>query len=228
MSLARPPVGLLLDMDGTLVDTERLWFAAEQAAVARLGGALPAEFEASLLGLDTDTLVARLSHGYGVSASPAELRAAIEREVGARLATAPACAGAGSLVEAALHRGVRCAVVSNSPAVYVDESLASHAWASSLTLRITADDVVHPKPAPDLYLLALTRLALAVDDCVAVEDSPTGVRAAMAAGLTCLGVAADDEQRAALGRITPHVVASLVDARRWLALADGSAPRSIP
>ncbi len=215
-------------MDGTLVDTERLWFAAEQAAVAAWGGTLPASAEASLLGLDTDTLVARLSHGYGVTASPADLRVAIEREVGARLATAPACAGAGPLVEAALRRGVRCAVVSNSPSAYVHESLLPHAWASALTLRVTADDVVHPKPAPDLYLLGLTRLGLAAEDCVALEDSPTGVRAAMAAGLTCLGVATDEEQRAELGRITPHVVASLDDARRWLALNETAEPPSHP
>jgi HAD superfamily hydrolase (TIGR01509 family) len=215
-------------MDGTLVDTERVWFQAEQAAVARLGGALPAAAEASLLGLDTNTLVARLSTGYGVNGTPAALRAAIEVEVESRLATAPACAGADALVEAALRRGVRCAVVSNSPAVFVRESLAPHAWASSLTLRVTADDVVHPKPAPDLYLLALTRLGLAAHECVALEDSPTGVRAALAAGLTCVGVAADDEQRAELARITPHVVASLDDARRWLALDETAASPSSP
>ncbi len=224
MSLERPPVGLLLDMDGTLVDSERLWFEAERAAVARLGGTLPVAAEASLLGLDTDTLVVRLWTGYGVDATAAELRAAILDEVGARLAEVPACDGAGALVDAAVRHGVRLAVVSNSPAAVVTESLAPHAWASALTLRVSADEVVHPKPAPDLYRLALARLGLAPDDCVAVEDSPTGVRAALAAGLTCLGVAADDDQRAALAQITPHVVTSLDAARRWLALADLAAP----
>lgn len=224
MTLARPPIGLLLDMDGTLVDTERLWFEAEQAAVARLGGHLPGEAEASLLGLDTEALVARLGVGFGVDAvPPAELRAAIVREVGARLDGAPACAGAGALVEAALRRGVRCAVVSNSTAAVIEASLAPHPWAAALTLRIGADAVERPKPAPDLYALALARLGLGAADCVAVEDSPTGVRAAIEAGLTCLGVAADAAARAALDPLTPHVVGSLDEARAWLALDDPSA-----
>jgi beta-phosphoglucomutase-like phosphatase (HAD superfamily) len=67
----------------------------------------------------------------------------------------------------------------------------------------------------------LERLSLDAESCVAVEDSPTGARAATAAGLRCLGVAADAEQRRALGRHTPHVVESLEAARRWLAL-DGT------
>ncbi len=220
MTLARPPLGLLLDMDGTLVDTERLWFEAEQAAVARLGGHLPEDAAASLLGLDTQALVARLVAEYGVDAGPAQLLAAIEAEVGARLASTPACAGAGALVAAALQRGVRCAVVSNSTAAVIEASLAPHPWATALTLRIGADAVRHPKPAPDLYALALARLGLGAADCVAVEDSPTGVRAAVAAGLTCLGVAADPAPRATLQELTPHVVGSLDEARVWLALGD--------
>lgn len=221
MTLARPPIGLLLDMDGTLVDTEHVWFEAEKVAVARFGGHLPEDALASLVGLDTQALVALLGASYGVDdVPPAELLAAIEAEVGGRLASMPACAGAGALVEAALQRGVRCAVVSNSTAAVIEASLSSHPWAAALTLRVGADAVRHPKPAPDLYALALTRLGLGAADCVAVEDSPTGVRAAVAAGLTCLGVAADPAARATLQELTPHVVGSLDDARVWLALGD--------
>ncbi len=139
----------------------------------------------------------------------------------------PACEGAGELVEAALRAGVRCAVVSNSDAAVVHQSLAPHPWASALTVRVSADDVANPKPAPDLYLLALARLGLDAASCVALEDSPTGARAAAAAGLRCIGVAADAEQRRALRRHTPHVVASLDAARRWLAL-DAPSARAVP
>jgi beta-phosphoglucomutase-like phosphatase (HAD superfamily) len=207
-------------MDGTLVETERLWFTAEQAAVARLGGSLPDDAAPSLLGLDTETLLERLGSGYGVDVAPAVLRDAIVREVGARLDDARACPGAGELVAAALARGVRCAVVSNSTAAVVEATLAPHPWAAPLTLRVAADAVRNPKPAPDLYVAALAHLGLEPADCVAVEDSPTGVRAALAAGVACLGVTPDDDLRAELAVITPHVVASLVEARRWLALDD--------
>ena len=218
MRLTRPPVALLLDMDGTLIDSERLWFEAERAAVARFGGELPASAEASLVGLDTDALVERLRRGHVPHVANGELREAILREVASALVDVPACAGAGELVEAALRAGVRCAVVSNSSGEVVRQSLAPHPWASTLTVRVSADDVAHPKPAPDLYLLALARLGLDAASCVALEDSSTGARAATAAGLRCIGVAADGEQRRALHRHTPHVVESLQAARRWLAL----------
>jgi HAD superfamily hydrolase (TIGR01509 family) len=218
MTLARPPSGLLLDMDGTLVDSERLWFEAEQAAVARLGGDLPASEEPALVGLDTDALVARLRARHVPDVDPNELLAAILDALAGVLTRVAACPGAGELVAAALGHGLRCAVVSNSPAEVVRRSLASHPWADALTVRVSADDVARPKPAPDAYLLALERLSLDAESCVAVEDSPTGARAATAAGLRCLGVAADAEQRRALGRHTPHVVESLEAARRWLAL----------
>lgn len=221
MTLARPPSGLLLDMDGTLVDSERLWFVAEQAAVARFGGTLPRSSEAALVGLDTDALVACLRARYVPHAGAAELRAAIMDALEGELTDVPACPGAGELVAAALRGGVRCAVVSNSSAEVMRRSLAPHPWAAPLTVRVSADDVDHPKPAPDAYLLALERLAIDAESCVALEDSPTGARAAIAAGLRCLGVATGAEQRRALGRHTAHVVESLEAARRWLAL-DGT------
>lgn len=221
MTLPRPPHGLLFDMDGTLIDSEHTWFAAEQAAVARFGGTLPRSAEAELVGLDTDTLVARLREAYVPHAGAAELRAAVLDALDGELTDVPACPGAGELVAAALRGRVRCAVVSNSSAEVMRRSLAPHPWAAPLTVRVSAEDVERPKPAPDAYLLALERLALDTAGCVALEDSPTGARAAAAAGLRCLGVASDAEQRRALRRHTPHVVESLEAARRWLAL-DGA------
>ncbi len=228
MRLSRPPVALLLDMDGTLIDSERLWFEAERAAVARFGGELPASAEASLVGLDTDAMVEHVRSDYVPHVANGELREAILREVAGALVDVPACEGAGELVEAALRAGVRCAVVSNSDAAVVHQSLAPHPWASALAVRVSAADVANPKPAPDLYLLALARLGLDAASCVALEDSPTGARAATAAGLRCIGIAADAEQRRALRLHTPHVVASLDTARRLLALdapAAGAAAR---
>jgi HAD superfamily hydrolase (TIGR01509 family) len=53
---------------------------------------------------------------------------------------------------------------------------------------VTSDDVAHPKPAPDLYLLACERLGVDPTDALALEDSPSGIAAAKAAGLTCIAV----------------------------------------
>ncbi len=208
-------------MDGLLVDTEALWFEAERAATERYGGCLPDEAEAALLGVDTDTMLGLLRTRYGASADAETLRRVVLEELGGRLARSRALPGAAELVEAAAAAGLRCAVVSNSPAGVVEASLAPHPWARHLRVRVSADDASNPKPAPDLYLESLRRLALSPGECVAFEDSPVGAQAAIAAGLLCLGVAHDAAQAAALRQVTPHVLRSLGAARRWLAL-DGS------
>jgi HAD superfamily hydrolase (TIGR01509 family) len=70
----------------------------------------------------------------------------------------------------------------------VDTALATARLADAFEAIVTADDVENPKPAPDLYLLACERLGVAPDEALALEDSPSGVAAAKAAGLTCIAV----------------------------------------
>ena len=222
VTLPTPPAALLLDMDGTLVDTEGVWFEAERVAAERFGGHLPADANAELVGLDTDSVVATLRRRYGVDAAPATLRGAIVEALGDALRTARAYRGAAELVAAALERGVRLAVVSNSPRAVVEATLAPHPWAERLTLRLSADDVRRPKPAPDLYRLALERIGLDAARCAVVEDSPTGASAALAAGIACVAVLHDPAHERALRALTPHVVPSLGAAARCLALADGA------
>jgi HAD superfamily hydrolase (TIGR01509 family) len=223
---ARQPAGLLLDMDGTLVDTEALWFEAAQVATERCGGLLPDDAEALLMGIDTDTMLSLLRRRFGAEADVETLRAAVFEALGERLGGAHACPGAAELVAAATAAGVCCAVVSNSPAGVVHATLAPHPWAARLRVRVTVENVRRPKPAPDLYRLALARLGLAAADCVAIEDSPTGARSAVAAGVRCLGVARAAEHAAALHAVTPHVVRTLHEAARWLDLPvpEGATP----
>lgn len=212
------PAGLLLDMDGTLVDTEPLWFEAAGEAVARFGGHLPEHAEAALVGLDTAGYVAALHAHVDPGVAPDALHGAVLAALSDRLRTARACPGAVELVAAALEHGVRCAVVSNSSAQVVRDTLAPHAFAARLSTRLSADDVPRPKPAPDLYAAALERIGVDAARCVAVEDSPTGARAAVAAGLRCIGVAPDPERTTALHGVASVVVGSLVEVARLLDL----------
>jgi HAD superfamily hydrolase (TIGR01509 family) len=112
-------------------------------------------------------------------------------------------------VEAVATAGRARAVVSNSPRAMVEASLAPHAWARHLEVRVAIEDVRRGKPHPDSYLLAAERLGIDARDALIVEDSEAGARAAIAAGATCLfvtnGVVPDERARA----ITPHVVRSL-------------------
>ena len=126
------------------------------------------------------------------------------------------------LVAAAVAHDVRCAVVSTSSAQVVHDTLAPHAFAAHLSVRLSADDVPSPKPAPDLYLAAIARIGVPAERCVAVEDSPTGARAAVAAGLRCIGVAPDHANADALRAVATVVVGSLAEAGQRLDLRQPS------
>ncbi len=95
----------------------------------------------------------------------------------------------GSVELLAELRGTRpIAVASNSYRRLVDLSLQVSGFAGAFDVVITGDEIDRPKPAPDIYLEACRRLAVAPSDTVAVEDSPAGVASAKAAGLFVIGI----------------------------------------
>ena len=205
-------------MDGTLIDTESVWFEAEQKALARFGGHLPEHARLELIGLDTPSLLRRLATDYGADASPEMLAEALTETLYDTLPQARAYPGAESLVAAAVAAGWRLAVVSNSPQLVIDIALRNHAWAAAISLRVSGDDTPRPKPYPDPYTRALELLGVEPLAAAAIEDSPTGVRSALAAGVHTLAVVHDLGLRDSLSALTPNLVHSLDEARAALAL----------
>ena len=218
------PTGVLLDMDGTLVDTESLWYEATRAAFRDLGADLPATAEQEMLGLDAETALDLLSTRYAVDVDRPALDLALRAALGPALAKAHERPGAGVLVARLVDAGVAMAIVSNSSHEVIEATLAPHAWADAIPQRYSVDDVALGKPAPDVYRFAARRLALAPEACVAIEDSVTGATAAVAAGVPCIAVTFDVE-RSALQRVTPYVVDSLGEALSLLDLTHPT-PRS--
>ena len=96
--------------------------------------------------------------------------------------------GAVELVDGLRELGVPLGLASNSPRFLVDDALATAGLSDAFDAIVTSDDVDRAKPAPDIYLLACERLAVAPADALALEDSASGVAAAKAAGLTCIAV----------------------------------------
>jgi beta-phosphoglucomutase-like phosphatase (HAD superfamily) len=92
----------------------------------------------------------------------------------------------------------------------IDAIVTAQGWAGRFPLRCSADAVPNGKPAPDVYLRAAQMLGVEPSDCLALEDSVTGARAAVAAGMVCYGV--PDVPRvdpARLREVTPHIYESL-------------------
>lgn len=200
---------VLFDVDGTLVDSEPIWFAVLRAVAPEFGFDLSADAHTALLGTDRPTTTSILRERFGLVGDAEAFWARVVERLVVDLAGVRPMPNAAVWVEAVARAGRLRAAVSNSPRAMVEASLAPHAWARHLVVRVGSEDVARGKPHPDGYLLAARLLGVAPARCLAVEDSEAGARAAVAAGATCLlvtnGVVDPDRARA----ITPHVVASL-------------------
>lgn len=181
------PTAVLWDMDGTLVDTEPYWFAAEWAAVDRWGGSWNQEKSEQLIGSDLN-VTAQVLIDSGVDADPLEIvhflighvAAGVRRETDWR-------PGARELLAELQALGVPMAVVTMSWTELADAVL-DQLPAGTFTSVVTGDRVQRGKPHPDPYLLACEELGVRPEECVAIEDSPTGVASAQAAGVWTIAV----------------------------------------
>ncbi|MDF1523081.1 MAG: HAD family phosphatase [Trueperaceae bacterium] len=200
---------VLFDMDGTLIDSEPIWFAVLRAVMPDFGGDLPADGHGALHGNDRATSTRILRERFGLTGDAEAFWARVVERLIGDLADARPMPHADAWVEAVAAAGRGRAVVSNSPRAMVEASLAPHAWARHLEVRVAVEDVARGKPHPDGYLLAAERLGVAAARCLVVEDSEAGARAAIAAGATCLFVTNGVVDVARARAITPHVVRSL-------------------
>jgi HAD superfamily hydrolase (TIGR01509 family) len=180
---------IILDFDGLIVDTETPIFEAWLAVYRRHG---------QPLGLDEWQHALGTHGGFDPLAHLDELvGGALERESVLRdvkEATARGCEGQPLLpgVEALLHEagslGLSRAVASSSSCAWVEGWLRRHGIRELLDVVVARDDVRKVKPDPELFLLAAARLGSEPRACVVFEDSPNGMRAALAAGMRCVAV----------------------------------------
>lgn len=177
--------GIVLDCDGLLVDTEVCWTRAERTMFAERGHGFGVEEKQLVIGRTLLDAGESMAEFFGEPGRGPQLAVELLRRVREELSGgADALPGAADLVRACVDV-VPVAVASNSPRDLVDAALASSGLAPLLgdAPVLTADDVRHGKPAPDLYLSACARLDAPPGRCVAFEDSGTGVASARAAGL---------------------------------------------
>ena len=189
MLAPRPPAAVVFDCDGLLLDTESAWSRAEAALYARYGGEFTLEHKRELLGNAGPLAASIVARHLGIpgrgSALMAELGEIVLEEV-AR--SAPPQPGAVELVRALRAESVPVGVASNSPFAHVDLALRVSGLEGEFASVVTADQVEHPKPAPDVYLASCRALGAPPERSVALEDSPTGTASALAAGMFVIGV----------------------------------------
>jgi HAD superfamily hydrolase (TIGR01509 family) len=175
---------VLLDMDGTLLDTEKVYFDSLVFALQAFGYSDDVTALChSMVGLPGPECESMLRDRYGENFPLPEInRAFIARRDQILENGLPLKSGAVALLDALAAAKCPFAIVTSSSRRTADEHLTLAGIRSRFQTMLTRDHVTRGKPSPDLYLLAADRLGVRPQACVAVEDSNHGVTAAHAAG----------------------------------------------
>lgn len=184
------PDAVVFDNDGLLLDTESVWTRAEQDLFERRGIEFTAAHKRELVGTSAGIAGGILERRLAEPGRAVELIGELNELVVAELEHGvEAMVGARELLHELNERGTPIGLVSNSPLAFVRRSLEIVGFSDRFDVVLSAHEVAAPKPAPDPYLEACRRLGVeAGPSVIALEDSPTGVAAARAAGLTVIGV----------------------------------------
>jgi HAD superfamily hydrolase (TIGR01509 family) len=184
------PAAVVFDNDGLLLDTESVWTRAEQDLFERRGLEFTPAHKRELVGTSAEIAAGVLERRLGEPGRGEALIDELNELVVAELEHGvEAMVGARELLGKLRERGTPIGLVSNSPLRFVRRSLEIVGFHDLFDVVLSAHEVAAPKPAPDPYLEACRRLGVEPGPAViALEDSPTGVAAARAAGLTVIGV----------------------------------------
>lgn len=187
---------VLFDMDGTLVDSEKLWDVAMQKLYAKFGAEMTPEVRESTVGGSAESVMRIVYTDLGLEQDPADMAATADwlHVITGELFEAglPWCDGARELLDALHQAEVPMALVTNTRRGLTERALDS-IGRHYFTASVCGDEVANGKPAPDPYRRAAALLGFDPVQCLAIEDSVTGALSAEDAGCPVLVVPNDVE-----------------------------------
>ena len=209
----------MFDLDGVLVDSDHIWHEVRESLARERGGRWTDRSEADMMGMSSPEWSRYLHEVVGVPDSPREINdEVVRRMLGRYEAELPLIDGAVAAVRR-LAGSFRLAVASSANRELIDGVLDAAGLAGHFAASVSSEEVARGKPAPDVFLEAARRLAVAAERCAAIEDSANGIRAAHAAGMRVVAIpnrryppAADalelaHEVVASIRELTPELVA---------------------
>ena len=187
-----PIRGVLFDMDGLVLDTEKLYNRFWMESAHDLGYPMTFEQALGMRSLNRDLGQNKLTEYFGPGVSYQQLRLHRIELMDAYIAEhgIEAKPGIRELLTYLKETGILCAITSSSPMAVIQRHLASHNLLTYFDKLCSGYDVSNGKPAPDIYLLGAATLGLKPEECLALEDSPAGILSAYRAG--CLPVMIPD------------------------------------
>ncbi len=210
------PRAVIFDMDGLMLDSERALLGCLAQAGGEAGHDLPEDFLLSLIGSSDALTRERIAGRVGRDAVEALLRESYARYDDLVAVGVPHRPGVIDLLDTLAAHGVPRAVATSTRRPLALRKLETAGLLRYFEHVATSSDVAHPKPAPDIYLLAAHRLGVEPAHCLALEDSPTGVRAALAAGMRVIQVPDLLEPDAAVRALGHRIAGSLHEVRGLL------------
>jgi HAD superfamily hydrolase (TIGR01509 family) len=182
------PAAVLFDMDGTLVDSEKLWDVGLHELARRYGATLSDAARLAMVGTDMPRTMELLVEDLGRPVDTDEASAWLGSRVAELFVTGLTWRpGALPLLRAARAAGIPTALVTSTARVLVEVALDT-LGRDSFDVVVCGDEVPATKPDPEPYLIAARLLGVPIGRCVAIEDSRTGVASALAAGAAVLAV----------------------------------------
>jgi HAD superfamily hydrolase (TIGR01509 family) len=182
-------ISVIFDLDGTLVDSEPNYYEASRRLLAEHGITFTWQDNEQYVGISTWETLGVWQERYGITAPRLELLGELNRRYLELARTATRVyPEMRKFVELLAGEDVPMAVASGSSPEAIDAILAGTGLDAYLRTAVSADEVAHGKPAPDVFLEAARRLGADPADCVVLEDAAPGAAAAHAAGMRCIAI----------------------------------------
>lgn len=179
---------ILFDHDGTLIDSETTHYALWKQVLKDYGVDLGfAFYQENMAGVPTTQNAIDVVKAFSLSVEASVLEGKKHQSLTAYLAKQafPAMADTVDVVRRAYAAGYVLGIVTGGSRESVNTTLSTYGIGECFSTIVAVEDVIHSKPAPDCYLLAMQQLGVNASQCVAVEDTEHGMRAALGAGISC-------------------------------------------